>query len=324
AYRICTTQCRCYYYDGECFAPRDYCKDGFINGMIASDYCEAWGMNSTEETCRGNETKVWEVPNMCQCYWQEPSGFTYQDTFGKGHASPANENYRPHCKAPGGSCSDMGPNGNNGQIYCSKSLFKDECENLQMWSHPDANQYQLRHYYWCNMAIGFIIGPSILSNLILLIRLLYNSNHKRYTRTAGLASISNIHWFIAYLALSSMAVFQILPFMCILLKIMSTWLIYKKYINESEDSNDLKSVTIMVNIVFSLTEDIPQLMLQMMFFLRAVQADDGIVVMNAWLEVAAVITSCLSLSRNYAQYRIILKPSTSNLITFVTTFITAC
>ncbi|CAL4147354.1 unnamed protein product, partial [Meganyctiphanes norvegica] len=150
----------------------------------------------------------------------------------------------------------MGPNGINGLEYCRKGANKSDCENRK-WHNPNYNERPEIHPYWCAWSSGFIIGPSILTNLMLLTCLLYKFSYRRHFITAGLHSLANMHRLLAFLSLSTMAVFQILPLLGMVLKILVTWRIYQKKIDEGEDSNELKFVTTMINTIFSYTEDLP-------------------------------------------------------------------
>ncbi|CAL4122716.1 unnamed protein product, partial [Meganyctiphanes norvegica] len=96
------------------------------------------------------------------------------------------------------------------------------------------------------------------------------------------------------------------------LTIMIIWRTSVKGINGVEDSNDLTSVMTMMKMIFSITEDLPQLTFHTMFCLRAVfEPWDGIVDQVSWVTVAGVVTSCLSLSKNFASYASGLNSSTS-------------
>ncbi|CAL4105344.1 unnamed protein product, partial [Meganyctiphanes norvegica] len=303
-------QCACEYkisqqYDifgiyKDCEAPSDLCGAGLINGMPVYKYCPT---HKTEKSCKSSEP--WTVPMNCQCHWRA-------HPFGGG------------CKAPYGICSTMEVNGTSGREYCSKVTSERGCENLPAWLHPDSNRYQLRHPYWCSMSIGFILGPSIMINLVLLISLLYKLNFRRYFITAGLPALTNIHWVVVCLVLLLMATFQLLPYLCMILKIMSMWRICVNKIEEDENSNALKSITLKMKIFFSFTEDLLQLTLQGIFFLRAVLLkDDGILDDVSWLAVTSLSISCVSLSMNYTEYWKSLHRSTSALMTFSTAFIAA-
>ncbi|CAL4070144.1 unnamed protein product, partial [Meganyctiphanes norvegica] len=133
---------------------------------------------------------------------------------------------------------------------------------LPEWSHPDYNNFQIRNPHWCASSIGFILGPSIIINVILLISLLSKFSYKGYFMSAGFPSLANMDYCIVSLVLSSMAVLQILPYICILLKMMIAWKVYEKKFDEGEEITDIKSVTTWMNMFFSLTEDCSQMTLQ--------------------------------------------------------------
>ncbi|CAL4093328.1 unnamed protein product [Meganyctiphanes norvegica] len=307
AHRICTTSsCRCFFNAGTCLAPGveedDICIDAFINGTYVYDYCGGSSINITEEACRNKDP--WLVPNTCQCYWTDDSE---KEDLG-------------WCQATTGRCDGMVINGVNIQKYCNNGHSKGDCENFT-WSHPDPT---IRHPYWCYWSIGFILGPSILINLILLISSLYKFNYRRYLIIAGLSSIANFHWIFASIVITVMAIIQILPYICILLKIVTTWKIYRKSISEGEDYNNIKSITMIIIVILSCTEDLPQLTLQTMVYVRAVASfdRDGIVDEMSWLTVASVVISCLSLSKNYTEYSKSLSSSCST--SFLLIFSTTC
>ncbi|CAL4147348.1 unnamed protein product [Meganyctiphanes norvegica] len=313
SYRMCTSQCRCEYsvLMDKCLAP-PLCDAGVINGTSVINYCSDinWSIHNykvpedTEKACRRKEP--WTATD-CRCHWTVHAQFEM-------------------CMAPHGRrCRDRELNGFDVWRNCLKSRNKSDCDSQPSWSHPDFNAFQLRHPAWCSISIGFIIGPSMLTNWFLLFSLLYNVNYRRFLVTAGISSLANIHWVISSLCLFLMAGIQILPYMCLLLKIIVTWRIWMKNIEEGEDSNNLKSITMIMAFVFACTEDLPQLTLQMMFYLHAVLAwDYWIMGEISWLSVFGVVTSCLSLSKTYMEYSTsINSSSTPALLVLLTAFIAA-
>ncbi|CAL4135208.1 unnamed protein product [Meganyctiphanes norvegica] len=113
------------------------------------------------------------------------------------------------------------------------------------------------------------------------------------------------------------------------LKIMVTWRVFRKVIDEGEDSNALKLVATMANIIFAFAEDIPQITFQVMFYVKTVLNLRGsvgaIVDVRSWLPVLTIISSCLSLSKNFTEYSSVShnRSLTSHLVIFATTFIAA-
>ncbi|CAL4085730.1 unnamed protein product, partial [Meganyctiphanes norvegica] len=165
AYGICILPCRCWsnYKEGasECRAPFDVCRSAVVNGKRPDNYClyNDDDTDRTDETCKRME--AWLPPDACRCYWH------------------TNE----HCITPAGTCYAMGPNGSTGEEYCNNGAnSRSACDALPTWQNPEQNAFQLRHPYWCSLTTTFIIGPSILSNAILFISLVYNSNYKAYFR----------------------------------------------------------------------------------------------------------------------------------------------
>ncbi|CAL4205924.1 unnamed protein product, partial [Meganyctiphanes norvegica] len=109
-------------------------------------------------------------------------------------------------------------------------------------------------------------------------------------------------------------------------KIMTMWRMFKKIIDEGEASNELKSIMTIMNLIFSFCEDLPQFTIQLMFILQAVYGNDGEGVLDeiSWFSVLTIVTSCLSLSKNYTEFsRIQSGYSAAPLLTFTTTLIAA-
>ncbi|CAL4168386.1 unnamed protein product, partial [Meganyctiphanes norvegica] len=109
----------------------------------------------------------------------------------------------------------------------------------------------------------------------------------------------------------------------ILLKMMTAWIAYRNKVDGGEDSNDIKSVTTRMNVLFSLTEDLSQMTLQIIFFLGIDHNyAEGIVDQASWF---SVVISCFSLSKNYAEYHSMNPNSSpsSGLLILTTTFIAA-
>ncbi|CAL4205923.1 unnamed protein product, partial [Meganyctiphanes norvegica] len=99
----------------------------------------------------------------------------------------------PTCRLVGGTRDDE--NGSSGcasrpnveggissREYCN-SFNKSDC-NSHKWPHPDYYESPRRHPYWCGLSVAFTLGPSLLTNVILLISLLYKFNYKRHFMTA--------------------------------------------------------------------------------------------------------------------------------------------
>ncbi|CAL4140600.1 unnamed protein product, partial [Meganyctiphanes norvegica] len=192
AYRVCTTPCGCQYAKGACRTPRDICGDATIHGISVNDYCWGGFLNRTDEaTCKKKED--WEIPATCRCSWDDEDGT---------------------CDAIlGGRCQIMGADGTDGWDYCRNNRSKSDCQDLPEWPHPDYNNVQIRHPHWCASSIGFILGPSMIINMVLLVSLLYKLSYKRYFLSAGYSSIANVDVLIVSLSLTSMAVLQMLPYM---------------------------------------------------------------------------------------------------------------
>ncbi|CAL4108761.1 unnamed protein product, partial [Meganyctiphanes norvegica] len=107
-------------------------------------------------------------PDTCQCFWDGMAG---------------------HCKPATGSCLHTRPNGNEAREYCSNSPSKSDCDTRK-WPHPYYNGPRL-HPYWCGWSAGLILGPSLITNAILLISFLYQMKYQQHFITAGLPNIAN-------------------------------------------------------------------------------------------------------------------------------------
>ncbi|CAL4135206.1 unnamed protein product, partial [Meganyctiphanes norvegica] len=245
AHRLCTLPCACEYRGGDvCMPTGGQCEDGVINGTAAWDHCG--GRRITYDECSSKAT--WAVPDTCQCVWDGSAGACTKSRWE-------------------GSCADMGPSGSDATEYCRNSPNKSDCDTHRKWPHPDYNGPTL-HPYWCGWSVGFILGPSLITNAILLISFLYQMRYQQYFIAAGLPNAANMPRAIACVLIIAMAVLQILPYLGMVLKIMVTWRVFQKVIDEGEDSNALKLVATMANIIFAFAEDIPQITFQVMFYVK--------------------------------------------------------
>ena len=265
-HRICTADCTCVYHHGYCDSPIGICSSANFSGITAMDYCNTNGI--VKGSCLAKAS--WPVPETCQYYW--------------GKVLLHEDGQRFGCQS---SC-DLND--------YSFSIDKTFCLSIEPYKNPE-----IRHPYWCVISTGFIIAPSILNNLFLLYSLLHKSNYKIYFVSAGLSCIADIQY--ANIAIIFLSILQVLPYLLIILKVVIMLRICMKYINEDHESNGVMLVTTKINALFSFTEDLPQLTLQMMFFVRAVMGDsEGIVDAISWVLLAGLLTSCISLSKNYTEY----------------------
>ena len=162
--KLCTTQCGCEWNEmWGCYPPADgVCGGSVFNGTAAGEYCfydtlphtGSGGISerrrATEETCAKKAPYSPPTTPTCQCWWS----------------------YWGPCHAPRGTCTGMDVNGTDGDSYCSSIDSKSQCEDSSSsWLLPAIHQLLpgVRHPVWCLTSVGTLIGPSLISNLMLLI-----------------------------------------------------------------------------------------------------------------------------------------------------------
>ncbi|CAL4144093.1 unnamed protein product [Meganyctiphanes norvegica] len=177
-----------------------------------------------------------------------------------------------------------------GEDFCLN--FKDNSTSIT-WP-PQGNH---RHPWWCTISITTIVLSSVINNAFLMFRLI--SYYGLYCKILGLSCLAETENSSAKYAVRTV----IFLLFCIQL-LPVTWLcllVYSEYLNLDGNRKGMRErqkllfTTVAFKMFFTVTEDIPQLFLQILFLYRALTGlEEGMDNALSLTAILGITMSCLN------------------------------